>query len=91
MAIEAYFNARFTGKKMPHIDPLKEAKAIRAMLGDQDTALISFEQATEAMGSGDWMSNYKKHLEEKKLIPKEENDPNENNGKNPALDNKSKK
>lgn len=91
MAIEAYFNARFTGKKMPHIDPLKEAKAIRAMLGDQDTALISFEQATEAMGSGDWMSNYKKHLEEKKLIPKEENDQNENNGKNPALDNKSKK
>jgi lambda family phage portal protein len=69
MALEAYFNARFTGKKMPHIDPLKEAKAIRTMLGENTTALISFEQATEAMGSGDWNSNYKKHLEEKKIVP----------------------
>ena len=92
MAVEAYFNARFTGKKMPHIDPLKEAKAIRAMLGDDTTALISYEQATEAMGSGDWNQNYKKHLEEKKLIPKEEiDDTSKNNEQNPTVVAKPKK
>ena len=93
MAVEAYFNARFTGKKMPHIDPLKEAKAIRSLLGDDTTALISFEQAAEAMGSGDWMSNYKKHLEELKLVPKEEpiDDTSKNNQQKPPVVDKSKK
>ena len=80
MSIEAYFKARFTGKKMPHIDPLKEAKAIRAMLGDDTTPLVSFEQATETLGAGDWQSNYKKYTEEKKLIPKED-DTTENDSK----------
>lgn len=74
MAIEAYFNARFTGKKMPHIDPLKEAKAIRAMLGEDNTALISREQATENLSGGNWEENYSKFIEEEKLIPKKEND-----------------
>jgi capsid protein len=71
MALEAFYKTRFTGKKMPHIDPLKEAKAIRAMLGDDKTALISFEQAAEGLGAGDWMQNYKKFLEERTNIPKE--------------------
>lgn len=92
MAVEAYFNARFTGKKMPHIDPLKEAKAIRSLLGDDTTALISFEQAAEAMGSGDWMSNYKKHLEELKLVPKEPiDDTGKNNQQKPPVVTKPKK
>lgn len=90
MAMEAYFNARFTGKKMPHIDPLKEAKAIRAMLGEDGTALISFEQATEMLGAGDWMSNYKKFLEERILAPlpiieTPKNETNQNNSKKPAV------
>lgn len=72
MALEAYFSARFTGKKMPHIDPLKEAKAIRSLLGDNTEALISYEQAAEAMGVGDWSENFKKYLEERKIIPKED-------------------
>ena len=82
MAIEAYFNARFMGKKMPHIDPLKEAKAVRAMLGNDDTPLISNEQATEAVGYGDWNENYKKYLEEDKQIIKDEPEitNNSNNG-----------
>lgn len=90
MATEAYFGARFTGKKMPHIDPLKEAKAIRSLLGNDTTALISYEQAVEMAGNGDWDSNFKKFLEETKIIPKiEENDTNKNNsGKD--LDKKSK-
>lgn len=95
MAVEAIFNARFTGKKMPHIDPLKEAKAIRALLGDDVTALISYEQATEAMGAGDWNQNFKKHLEEKKIIPiiePIENDTtNQNNKPKPAVAVKPKK
>ena len=91
MALEAYYNARFSGKKMPHIDPLKEAKAIRAMLGDDKTALISHEQATEAMGAGEWSENYKKYLEEQKLIPKEEEDAqNKNNGEGKKLESKPK-
>ena len=74
MALEAYFNARFTGKKMPHIDPKKEADAIRAMLGLQNAniPLISLEQATELLGGGDWEANYAKYTEERKLIPKED-------------------
>ena len=76
LAKEAILNARFTGKKMPHIDPLKEAKAVRSMLGDNKTALISFEQAAENLGAGDWLQNYKKFLREREDIPddlKEEN------------------
>ena len=69
MALEAYYCARFLGKKMPHIDPLKEAKAIREMLGGDETPLISREQATEAMGAGDWHENYKKYEQENELTP----------------------
>ena len=73
MALEAYFSARFTGKKMPHIDPAKEAKAIRILLGDESTPLISYEQATEDMGKGSWEENYNKFIEEdKKIIKKDE-------------------
>lgn len=92
MAVEAYFGARFTGKKMPHIDPSKEAKAIRTLLGNDTTALISYEQATEAMGQGDWDSNFKKHLEETKIIPIiKEDDTEQNNNSRPAVVAKPKK
>lgn len=79
MALEAFYNSRFTGKKMPHIDPLKEMKAIREMLGDKTTPLADFAQAAEMMGLGDWEENIKKILEQKKLIPKEDVK-DENNG-----------
>ena len=69
-ALEAYSNCRFTGTNMPHIDPKKEIDAIRAMLGDDKTPLISREQATEKANSGDWNSNYEKFKEEQKVIPK---------------------
>lgn len=81
MALEAFYSARFTGKKMPHIDPLKEAKAIRSMLGDDKIALISREQATELIGAGDWIENYKKFLIEQKIIPKNEPEENTNDNK----------
>lgn len=92
MAIEAYFGSRFTGKKMPHIDPAKEAKAIRTLLGNDTTALISYEQATEAMGHGDWDSNFKKYLEETKLIPEiKEDDPKQDNKQQPGVVSQPKK
>jgi hypothetical protein len=72
MVTESYSQCRFTGKNMPHIDPLKEIKAVREMLGLSDTTpLISREQATEMLGAGQWDENLLKNLEEANLIPKE--------------------
>lgn len=71
MALEAFYKARFMGKKMPHIDPLKETKAIRSMLGDNDIPLISYEQAAENLGAGDWKENYKKYKQERGSVLKE--------------------
>jgi len=72
MITESYSQCRFIGKNMPHIDPLKEIKAVREMLGiDGATPLISREQATEMLNSGQWDENFMKSLEEEKIIPKE--------------------
>ena len=65
MIVEAYSKCRFIGKNMPHIDPLKEAKAIELML---DKNLISYEQATEMLNVGEWNENYTNRVEENKLI-----------------------
>lgn len=81
MITESYSQCRFTGKNMPHIDPLKEIKAIRAALGEEgEDALISREQATEALGYGQWDKNFLKNLEEEKIIPepKKEEEEKEN-------------
>lgn len=73
MVTESYTQCRFTGKNMPHIDPLKEIKAVREMLGINDTTpLISREQATEMLNAGQWDENFMKNLEESNIIPKEE-------------------
>lgn len=69
MVTESYTQCRFLGKDMPHIDPLKEAKAIELMLA---LKLISHEQATENLGQGSWDENFKKWKKEDALIPKEE-------------------
>lgn len=73
MVTESYTQCRFMGKNMPHIDPLKEIKAVREMLGvDGQTALISREQAVEMLNAGQWDENFMKSLEEENIIPKEE-------------------
>lgn len=72
MVTESYSQCRFIGKNMPHIDPLKEIKAVREMLGiDDNSPLISREQATELLNMGQWDENFMKSLEEAKIIPKE--------------------
>jgi Phage portal protein, lambda family len=73
MVTESYAQCRFMGKNVPHIDPLKEIKAVREMLGiDGAIPLISREQATEMLGAGQWDENFMKSLEEENLIPKED-------------------
>lgn len=80
MQIEAFSQCRFLGKNMPHIDPLKEIKAIREMLGTEGaTPLISHEQAAEMANVGDFSENYSKYLEEDKIIVKPKIEQNANN------------
>jgi capsid protein len=69
MVTESFSQCRFIGKNMPHIDPLKEAKSIELML---KLKLISREQASELLNMGSWEDNFKKNLEEEKIIPKED-------------------
>jgi len=67
MVLEAYTEASFLGVNLPHIDPLKEVKAIRAMIGDRtkgEVPLISLDQATEQLNNGDFKEILKKYLEE---------------------------
>lgn len=74
MTIEAYSTCRFIGKKMPHIDPLKEVKAARAILGDDKTPLASYERVTEDLNLGEWDENYTKNKEERsRLDPEHKN------------------
>ena len=70
--IESYCNSKFTGINMPHIDPLKEVKAVREMLGDplkNEVPLISHDRAAEQLNQGEWSENYLKYLQETKDIP----------------------
>lgn len=86
---DAFTNARFLGVNMPHIDPLKEVKAVRELLGSKnaDVPLISFDQATEQLNQGDWEENFSKYsaeIEDNDLEPEEpeESNNNQNTGKN---------
>lgn len=72
MVTESYSQCRFIGKNMPHIDPLKEIKAVREALGINGAdPLISREQADEMLGYGNWYDNFMKNQEESKIIPKQ--------------------
>jgi capsid protein len=67
LTVEAIQGARFVGVMMPFIDPLKEVQAVRAKLGDQETPLCDYDDATEELGAGDWDSNIiKASLQKKK-------------------------
>lgn len=83
LIVEAFTTCRFIGRNMPHIDPLKEVKAIREMLGENTTPLISHEQATESLNAGDWTANYAKYLrEDEKIIKPIDNTNNVNTNNN---------
>ena len=75
MIVESFIQCRFVGRNMPHIDPLKEIKAIREMLGDPKLGiepLISHEQGAEMANVGDWEENYLEYREERDEIIKDE-------------------
>lgn len=69
--LDSYSSCKFTGKKLPHIDPLKEVKAARLMLGDESIPLASREQVAEMLNLGDWFENFKKYQRESKEIPED--------------------
>lgn len=64
--LKAYRVARFTGPRVPHIDPLKEVNAERAKLGElgQNLPLTTLERATESLNEGDGDSNVSQFSEE---------------------------
>lgn len=70
LIMESYHSSNFLGVNLPHIDPLKEVKAIRTMLGDKskgEVPLITLDQSTEQLNNGDWIEIFKKWKEEMKL------------------------
>ena len=79
LTIEAYTNCRFIGRNMPHIDPLKEVKAVSEMSA---LGLISKEQATEMLNVGDWWNNQEKIQREEKEFPTKVGENTTNNGNN---------
>jgi capsid protein len=70
MKLAAFRKARFTGKTVDHIDPLKEAKALRTLLGDKyaNVPLKTVEQAMEFINSGEFNTNIEKSKNEQEII-----------------------
>ncbi|WP_036384093.1 phage portal protein [Muricauda sp. MAR_2010_75] len=73
MVMGAYCKARFIGDKMPHIDPVKEVKAVAEMV---DKRFMSSEEATEKLTGGDFYENQKKIEKENQHKPKEPKEEN---------------
>lgn len=69
--VEAFQNCRFTGPKVPHVDPLKEVKAETEKLKE---GLTTREKATEDLGGGDFAQNQERLKEEENIRFK--NEPN---------------
>ena len=73
MVIESFRKCRFVGAPVPHIDPLKEVKAVREMLGDtgKSIPLITVEAATEKLNNGESNENMLQYAGELKDSIKE--------------------
>lgn len=63
--LEAFFQARFFGKPIPHIDPKKEVESSILKL---DNGLSTYEKETEMLGLGDFEDNAKRLKKEKEQI-----------------------
>ena len=72
--LQAYRGARFLGKTVPHIDPLKEVQAERLKLGDLGAGipLTTPSRSAEVLNSGDWKANAIQFKEELELSPRNE-------------------
>ncbi len=51
--IAAFAKCQLMGANVPHADPVKEAKAHRTLLGDENVPLETLNTATESLGTGD--------------------------------------
>ena len=67
---KAYFQCEFTGIDPAHIDPEKEVKAIRLMLGPKydNVPLTTLEKSAEALGTGDFLDNIRRNKKEDQII-----------------------
>lgn len=65
-ALDAFSETMWKGPTVPHIDPLKEVNAVRAMLGENGASipLTTAENATEMLNQGDYDENLKQFAEE---------------------------
>jgi capsid protein len=65
-AMDAFQETMWKGPTVPHIDPLKEVNAVRAMLGENGASipLTTAENATEMLNQGDYDENIKQFAEE---------------------------
>lgn len=70
MALAAFHSSRWIGAAVPHIDPLKEAKAEREKMGPLgiNVPLTTPEQATESLGTGESSENFVRFAEELKWM-----------------------
>lgn len=73
MAIAAFVSSRWIGSQVPHIDPLKEAKAEREKLGElgKNLPLTTLLEALENLGAGEvdeTLSRFKEELEQMKEL-----------------------
>ena len=68
---DAIVHARWTGRNVPHIDPLKEVQAQRAKLGaaGANAPLTTPAKATEELGSGEWDENLDRFTEQMDQMP----------------------
>lgn len=66
--LESYRGARWVGKNVPHIDPMKEVKAMREKLGGKakNLPLSTLSKITEELANGDSRVNLEKYAEELK-------------------------
>lgn len=66
LAQEAANKNRFMGKSVPHVDPEKEARAERVILGDAhaNIPLTTLSDSTERLGRGDYEVNVVKATED---------------------------
>lgn len=66
--LESYRGARWVGKNVPHIDPVKEIKAMREKLGGKakNLPLSTLAKVTEELSNGDSRVNVEKYAEELK-------------------------
>jgi capsid protein len=59
---------RFISQPIPHIDPTKETTAI---IDKVDNNLMTRQQATEELGTGDWEDVIEKIKQENELLPEQ--------------------